>query len=157
MPSVDLNVIAVEAMRLQNGYGFTVDARDWTGFRTNFTEDIVARYPHMTYNGIEDWVADFEPRHDVYPWSIHSMANHLVGEDADGVWAICYGRIRWTMDATPGQFNRAEVIFRDRLVNTGGKWLIGRRKLDVLYSHNRPLQEGSVFVNTVQKMADWNN
>jgi hypothetical protein len=154
---VDLNAIAIEAMRLQNGYGFTVDARDWTTFRTHFTNDVIARYPHRTYSGLDDWVGDFEPMHDTYPWSIHAMSNHVVGQDADGVWAICYGRIRWTMDENPGQLNRAEVIFRDRLQNLDGRWLIAHRKLDVLLSHGGPLREGATFVHTVKEMADWNN
>jgi hypothetical protein len=155
--NVDLNAIAVEAMRLQNGYGFTVDARDWTTFRTHFTEDVIARYPHRTYNGIVDWVGDFEPMHDTFPWSVHAMYNHLVGEDADGVWAICYGRIRWTMDSAPGQLQRAEVIFRDRLQHVNGRWLIGNRKLDMLMGHPGPLSDGAIFPHTVKELSDWNN
>ncbi len=157
MGSVDLNTVAVEAMRLQNGYGFTVDARDWATFRTHFTDDIVARYPHRTYDGLDEWVGDFEPLHDTYPWSIHAMSGHVVGEDADGLWAICYGRIRWTTEAQPGYMNRAEVIFRDRLLNVDGRLVIARRKLDVLMSHGSPLRPDEAFPHTVKEMSDWNN
>ena len=67
------------------------------------------------FEGVEDWLGNFIPFHDTCAWTVHEITNHVVGSDGQGVWATCYGWIRWTMKDTPGYINRAEVLFRDRL------------------------------------------
>ena len=64
MPATDLSRIALEAMRLQNGYALAIDARDWDLFRTVFTPDVQADYPHRTFDGMEAWLENFVPFHD---------------------------------------------------------------------------------------------
>ena len=115
MPDFRLSGVAVEAMRLQNGYALAIDARDWELFRTVFTADVRADYPHGVFEGMEEWLGTFIPFHDTCAWTVHEITNHVVGVDGGGVWGTCYGWIRWTMKDTPGYINRAEVLFRDRL------------------------------------------
>ncbi len=67
MPASDLSRVALEAMRLQNGYALAIDARDWELFRTVFTPDVRADYPHGVFNGMEDWLGNFIPFHDTSP------------------------------------------------------------------------------------------
>ena len=75
----DLSLVAVEAMRLQNGYALAIDARDWELFRTVFTPDVRADYPHGVFEGMEDWLGNFIPFHDTCAWTVHEITNHVVG------------------------------------------------------------------------------
>ena len=97
MPDLNLSGVAVEAMRLQNAYALAIDARDWELFRTVFTPDVRADYPHGVFEGVEDWLGNFIPFHDTCAWTVHEITNHVVGSDGRGVWGTCYGWIRWTM------------------------------------------------------------
>jgi hypothetical protein len=158
----DLSKVAVEAMRLQNGYALAIDARDWDLFRTVFTPDVVADYPHGTFDGLDDWLGNFIPFHDTCAWTVHEITNHVVGEDSRGVWGTCYGWIRWTMKDKPGRINRAEVLFRDRLRadgmdgTDGAGWRIARRKLRMLSSQpDAPIADGYNLMQSVLDLADW--
>ena len=75
MPASDLSRVAVEAMRLQNGYALAIDARDWELFRTVFTPDVRADYPHSTFEGMEAWLENFIPFHDTCAWTVHEITN----------------------------------------------------------------------------------
>ena len=93
---------------------------------------------------------------------MHEITNHVVGEDSQGIWATCYGWVRWTMKDKPGYINRAEVLFRDRLREDGGTWRIARRKLRMLSSsrrrHSRPgttCSSPSLTLPTGPNGADW--
>ena len=152
----DLNEAAVAGIRLQNSYALAIDARDWDLFQTVFTPDVRARYPHGVFNGMTAWLENFIPFHDTCEWTLHELTNHTVGEDGDGVWAVCYGWIRWTMKDNPGFINRSEVIFRDRLVNQNGTWRIARRKLDQLSSqHGVPVPAGHTLLQSVLDLNDF--
>jgi hypothetical protein len=152
----DLSRVAVEAMRLQNGYALAIDARDWELFRTVFTPDVRADYPHGVFEGVEGWLGNFIPFHDTCAWTVHEITNHVVGSDGQGVWATCYGWIRWTMKDNPGYINRAEVLFRDRLRSDGGTWRIARRTLRMLSSQPAaPVPAGYTLVQSVLDLADW--
>jgi hypothetical protein len=152
----DLNAVAVEAMRRQNGYALAIDARDWELFKQQFTPDVTADYPHSVFDGMDAWLDDFIPFHDTCQWTVHEITNHTVGEDSGGIWAVCYGWVRWTMKETPGLINRSEVIFRDRLVPYEGGWRIGRRKLRQLSAqHGVPMQDGYSLLESVLDLSDW--
>ena len=156
MTDTELSTVAVEAMRLQNGYALAIDARDWDLFRTVFTPDVQADYPHARFDGMDDWLGNFIPFHDTCAWTVHEITNHVVGRDRLGVWGACYGWIRWTMKDKPGHLNRAEVLFRDRLRLDGDTWRINRRKLRLLSSQPAvPLPDGYRLVRSVLDLADW--
>ncbi len=155
MPSTALGNVGIEAMRLQNGYAFAIDSRNWDYFRTLFTPDVVADYPNGVFDGMDAWLDLFVPLHDEYAWTLHEMTNHLVGEDAGGVWAMCYGFVEWTQHDAPGRMNRARVIYRDRLVDQDGAWLISRRTLKLLMSQpGAPIADGVNLPNSVIDFAD---
>lgn len=156
MADAGLSAVAVEAMRLQNGYALAIDARDWDLFRTVFTADVRADYPHAVFDGIDAWLGNFIPFHDTCAWTVHEITNHVVGSDAAGIWAACYGWIRWTTKDSPGRLNRAEVLFRDRLRQDDGDWRIARRTLRLLSTQPRaPLPDGYSLVQSVLDLADW--
>jgi hypothetical protein len=156
MPASDLSRVALEAMRLQNAYALAIDARDWELFRTVFTPDVQADYPHSKFDGMEAWLDNFIPFHDSCAWTVHEITNHVVGKDSHGIWGSCYGWVRWTMKDKPGYINRAEVLFRDRLREDDGTWRIARRKLRMLSGwQEAPLPDGYNLVQSVQDLADW--
>jgi hypothetical protein len=156
MPATDLSRVAVAAMRLQNGYALAIDARDWELFRTVFTADVQADYPHATFNGMEAWLENFIPFHDTCAWTVHEITNHVVGADSQGIWGACYGWVRWTMKDNPGHINRAEVLFRDRLREDDGEWRIARRTLRMLSSQPQSLlPDGYTLVQSVHDLSDW--
>jgi hypothetical protein len=152
----DLSKVAMEAIRLQNGYALAIDARDWDYFRTLFTPDVQAHYPHSSFDGVDDWLVNFIPLHDEYAWSLHVITNHVTREDANGIWAACYGWVQWTEKDKPGHMNKAEVLFRDRLSDDGGTWRIARRRLALLSSrHQVPIPDGLTLPHSVLDLADW--
>jgi SnoaL-like domain len=154
--AADLSRVAVAATRLQNGYALAVNTRDWDYFRTLFTPDVLAAYPHGSFNGMEHWLGNFIPFHDTCGWTSHVITNHVVGEDDHGIWATCYGWVQWTLSDKPGFINRATVLFRDRLVGDGGTWRIARRKLNVLMDEiGVPLPAGVVMRPSIHDLADW--
>jgi hypothetical protein len=156
MPASELSEVALEAMRLQNGYALAIDARDWGFFRTVFTPDVQADYPHGKFDGVEAWLDEFIPFHDTCAWTVHEITNHVVGEDSQGIWGTCYGWVRWTTKDMPGYINRAEVLFRDRLREDGGRWRIARRKLRMLSGWPQaPLPASYNLVQSVLDLADW--
>lgn len=155
MPGPGLSTVAVEAMRLQNGYALAIDARDWELFRSVFTADVQADYPHGVFDGMDAWLGNFIPFHDTCAWTVHEITNHVVGADSGGIWGACYGWIRWTLKDNPGYLNRAEVLFRDRLVEDGGTWRIARRKLRLLSTQPQvPLPDGYTLVQSVLDLTD---
>jgi hypothetical protein len=150
-----LSEVALAAMRLQNGYALAIDTRDWDYFRTVFTPDVTARYPHGEFNGMDHWLSNFIPFHDTCAWTSHVMTTHVVGEDDHGIWATCYGWVQWTMKETPDRMNRATVFFRDRLLDAGGEWRIARRKLNVLMSEMAaPIPAGTTMLPSILDLAD---
>jgi len=153
---MDLSSVALEAIRLQNGYALAIDARDWDYFRTLFTPDVQAHYPHSSFDGLDAWLENFIPLHDEYAWSLHVITNHVVRADSDGIWGACYGWVQWTEKDKPGHMNKAEVLFRDRLSNQGGTWRIARRRLALLSSqHQVPIPAGLTLPHSVLDLADW--
>ena len=83
-PARDLSKVAMEAIRLQNGYALAVDARDWDYFRTLFTPDVRAHYPHSSFDGVDDWLGNFIPLHDEYAWSLHVITNRFLTRASGG-------------------------------------------------------------------------
>lgn len=156
MPTDGLSKIAVDVMRLQNAYALAIDTRDWDLFRTLFTPDVQADYPHSIFDGMSAWLENFIPFHDACAWTLHEMTNHVVGEDARGIWGTCYGWIRWTARDDPGRVNRTEVLYRDRLRQDDGEWRIARRNLRLLSSHPQvPVGGGYTLVQSVLDLANW--
>jgi hypothetical protein len=136
-------------MRLQNDYAQAIDRRDWDHFRTLFSSDVRADYPPNEYRGMETWLAHFIPFHDGCLWTFHMMMSHIAGQDADGIWASCYGFVQWTLKDRPGVVNTSQVLYRDRLLQQRREWVISSRRLDVLMAQRSPIADGQTFPTSV--------
>jgi hypothetical protein len=155
MQTGDLRAVAVDAAQLQNGYAVAIDTRDWDYFATLFAPDVVAVYPNDTYEGISTWLEFFVAFHDGCLWTQHVMSTHLVGADEHGIWASCYGSVRWVHQDEPDRINHSEVIYRDRLERSGASWRIARRRLDlVLQEPSVAIPAGLTLPNSILDFAD---
>jgi hypothetical protein len=156
MATIDSSRLTLEAIRLQNGYARAIDTCDWDLFRTLFTPDIVAQYiDRLYYESMDAWLEFFIPFHDDCLWTQHIMTNHFAAVDEHGPWASCYGDVQWIMKDQPDAINRSVVMFRDRLVEHDGNWVIARRSLEHLSNRpEAPIPEGTTFPNSVRSLAD---
>jgi len=151
--NVDLHLIADEARLLQNTYAHAIDTRDWELFRTVFASNVVADYPGRRYAGMAEWLGAFVPFHDACTWTFHVMTNHLVGRDPGGVWASCYGDVRWQLDASVDRYSHALGMYQDRLVAVENGWVVAHRKFRmVMYRPDIPLPDGMAFPISVHAL-----
>lgn len=143
----------VRARALQNEYAFAIDTRDWGRFERLFAPDVSAVYPHATYAGISEWVEAFAAMHDQFGWTRHEMTNHIAGLDEHGLWAACYGFIEWVSHDASDRISTTRALYRDRLREDEGEWVIARRELVLLSSHpRRPRPEGMQLIHTLEHL-----
>ena len=151
------HLVAVEARLLQNTYAHAIDSRDWELFRTVFAPDVVADYPQRRYAGMAEWLDEFVPFHDACSWTLHMMSNHLVGHDAGGVWASCYGDVRWQLHAAADRYSHALGMYQDRLALVDGAWVVTHRKFRmVMYRPDIPLPDGMALPTSVHALMEEN-
>lgn len=154
MPSSVDPLVSLRAQQIQNEYAYAIDTRDWELFRTLFADDVRADYPHNSYNGLEEWLTSFIPLHDTFGWTRHEMTNHIAGRDGNGVWAACYGFIEWVPEPELNQMTTARAIYRDRLRQQGGEWVITRRALTVTSVHPQvQLPESMRFPHALHELG----
>ncbi len=152
---VDTRLVAIDARLLQNTYAHAIDARNWDLFRTVFAADVVADYPRRRYESIAEWLDDFVPFHDACSWTFHVMSNHLVGHDADGVWASCYGDVRWQLKASADRYNHALGMYQDRLAVVDGTWVIACRRFRmVMVRPDVPVPDGMTLPTSVEALTN---
>lgn len=150
-PSIEL---LVRARQLQNGYAFAIDTRDWELFSKMFSKDVLAVYPRQTYDGLDAWLDDFVPTHAAFGWSRHEMTNHVAGIDEHGAWAACYGFIEWAAAGSPELISTSRALYRDRLREQDGRWVIARRELTLLSSQPlRPISEGTTLLSALEEFG----
>ena len=151
------HVVAVEARLLQNTYAHAIDSRDWDLFRTVFAPDVVADYPQRHYVGMAEWLDDFVPFHDACSWTLHMMSNHLVGHDAGGVWASCYGDVRWRMNTSAARYSHALGMYQDRLALVDGAWVVTHRRFRMtMYRPDILLPDGIALPTSVHALMEEN-
>jgi len=138
-----------------NGYALAIDARDWDSFRRCSLPTCSRATRTADYHGIDDWLKFFIPFHDECAWTLHVLTKPRrrpgpVTESGPRATGGCSG----TRHAKPGYINRAEVLFRDRLVSEHGTWRIARRKLDLLSTQPEvPMTPGVTLVHSVLDLA----
>jgi len=90
---------------------------------------VLAVYPLRTHHVIDEWLDDFIPFHAAYRWILHTMTNHLRGDDVSGPWAACNGLIEWIHEDQPDQLHRWNVRYEDRFHEVDVQWRIARDTL----------------------------
>ncbi|MFT4044342.1 MAG: nuclear transport factor 2 family protein [Gordonia sp. (in: high G+C Gram-positive bacteria)] len=149
MPDENQTIPTAAAITLHTDYAHAIDTRDWDLFARVFTPDVRVRYTAMPpIDGIDDWLAFFIPFHDQCGWTLHAMTNHRVGTGPDGIWASCYGDVRWTQHDQPSRMHHAIGIYQDTLTHTDSGWRISSRRMDVLLSATTDISASTISLPT---------
>jgi 3-phenylpropionate/cinnamic acid dioxygenase small subunit len=109
-------------------YATGIDRRDWSLFRTCFTDDCEADYGDIgVWHGV-DAIADWmEQLHAGCGHTLHRITNQVVRPNGDGVAARSYvDAIVMGPDNVRG--TRAVGYYDDELVRTDDGWKIARRR-----------------------------
>lgn len=108
-------------------YATGIDRRDWTVFRSAFTEDCVLDYGEIgTFDGV-DAVAEFmDQSHSMAGHTMHRLSNIVIALDGDRATARTYvdGLI---LAADNASGVNAIGIYDDEIVRTANGWRIARR------------------------------
>ena len=114
-------------------YATGIDRRDWTLFRTCFTDDCEADYGEIgvwtSAEAITDWMAQV---HEPCGHTLHRITNIAVSPSTGGVAARCYvDAVVMGPDNQTG--TRAVGWYDDELVDSDDGWKIARRRFTMVY------------------------
>lgn len=118
-----------------------LDAKDWNGIASCFTEDAQSRYnfePEVLQGGrgVADWL---RARVGKYGATDHALSNlHIV---LDGDVATCDSRLTASLLYEEGSAHRVAVRaiwYRDKLRREGGRWLICERRHEPQWQYDVP-------------------
>lgn len=109
-------------------YATGIDRRDWSLFRTVFTDDCVLDYGEIgQWNGVDAVTEFMDQSHAMAGYTMHRLSNHAITTDGDTATARTYidGLIM-------AQDNKSGVnaigFYDDDLVRTADGWRIARRR-----------------------------
>ena len=109
-------------------YATGIDRRDWTLFRTCFTEDCHADYGDIgVWNGADAITEFMEKSHASLGHTLHRITNQAVTPHGRGASARSYVDL---VAMTPDGRNGISAVgyYDDELVQTGEGWKIARRR-----------------------------
>ncbi|HEY8057689.1 MAG TPA: nuclear transport factor 2 family protein [Acidimicrobiales bacterium] len=114
-------------------YATGIDRRDWTLFRTCFTDDCDADYGDIgVWTGAEaitDWMAQM---HEPCGHTLHRITNIAVSPTSGGVSTRCYvDALVMGPDNQTG--TRAVGWYDDELVDTDDGWKIAHRRFTMVH------------------------
>ncbi|ADT98472.1 MULTISPECIES: nuclear transport factor 2 family protein [Mycolicibacterium] len=118
----------LEISEVQVRYATGIDSRDWSLFRTVFTEDCELDYGEIgVWNGV-DAVTDFMvAAHDMAGHTLHRITNHTALVNGDSATARAYvDALIMAQDNASGV--NAAGFYDDDLVRTDAGWRIARRR-----------------------------
>lgn len=109
-------------------YATGIDRKEWSLFRTCFTEDCEADYGDIgVWDGV-DAITDYMTQtHPDGVRTLHRISNVAVSGDGDRVTARTYVDVIYVGDDT-GRGVNAAGYYDDELIRTGEGWKIARRR-----------------------------
>lgn len=114
-------------------YSTGIDSRDWSLFRTCFTDDVLAEY-----EGIDTWEsADaiavwMEASHAAMGHTMHRLTNFVIAVDGNDATARSY--VDAVLMAADGQSGvNPRGVYDDRLVRTPAGWRISYRHFTMVH------------------------
>ena len=109
-------------------YATGIDRRDWTLFRSVFTEDCELDYGDIgTWHGADAVVDFMTAAHDMAGPTLHRITNAVVSVDGDAATARAYvDALIMAQDNSSGV--NAAGFYDDELVRTAVGWRIARRR-----------------------------
>jgi 3-phenylpropionate/cinnamic acid dioxygenase small subunit len=117
-------------------YATGIDRRDWTLFRTCFTDDCDADYgDNGRWHGVDEITAWMEATHAVCGHTMHRITNQVVSQHDGRVTARTYvNAIVMGPDNRTGV--EADGFYDDELVPTDDGWKIARRTFTMVLVRN---------------------
>lgn len=117
-------------------YAAGIDNRDWTLFRTAFTDDAYVDFGFQQWDNGDDYTTFMQQTHDPAGRSLHRMSNTTITRaDNDEVEARTYGEaLILQADNTVGTI--ANGWYDDTLVRTSDGYRIRRRILHMISMRN---------------------
>ena len=129
------------------GYAAGVDGRDWALLRSIFTDRVTFDYSSLTGQpavelAADDWVAGIKPMFTALEATQHSMTNPRVtvdDEDPDAAIVTMYLQAEHVLDAgDPSAWFTVGGYYSNRVVRTGGRWLLCGVTLTIRWQRGRP-------------------
>ena len=113
-------------------YATAIDRRDWTLFRSCFTEGCEADYGTIgAWNGVEELTSWMRDTHEPAGHTMHRITNQAVSPNAGGVAARSYvDAVVMLADNTSG--THAVGYYDDEVVLTDDGWKIARRRFTMV-------------------------
>lgn len=120
-------------------YGWILDHGPRDDLRTVFTEDAVADYGGVAFEGVDAIIAKVEESLGRLSVSQHLISNQQVQIDGDTATCRCYLQAQHTKRGTEGgdNFIMAGRYFDD-LVRTSDGWRITKRVLTIDWTEGNP-------------------
>jgi uncharacterized protein (TIGR02246 family) len=116
-------------------YARALDTKDWTLFRSLFTDDAVFDVAGTLIEGADLLTRHMAELHDPLDGSRHHVGNAVV--DVDGATALASSYVDALLVRrrhSDGPTVRVTGSYHDELVLHDGRWLIHRRRFELLWS-----------------------
>lgn len=113
---------------LQVRYATGIDSRDWSLFRTVFTEDCELDYGDIgVWSGVDAVVDFMVAAHDMAGHTLHRITNQTASVNGDSATARAYvDALIMSQDNASGV--NAAGFYDDDLIRTDAGWRIARRR-----------------------------
>jgi 3-phenylpropionate/cinnamic acid dioxygenase small subunit len=112
-------------------YATGIDRRDWSLFRTVFTDDCELDYGDIgAWTGVDAVTAFMEQAHAMAGHTLHRLTNQVVTVDGDKAVARTYvdALIMFGDNQTGGAGANGIGFYDDEIVRTSDGWRIARRR-----------------------------
>lgn len=109
-------------------YATAIDTKNWSLFRSCFTDDVDADYGEIGQWSDADSITEFMTAvHEVMADTKHMLHNMVIDVDGEHAAAVTYVHTVQALAADPTQWVDAVGQYRDELVATPDGWRIARR------------------------------
>lgn len=118
-------------------YATAIDIRDWSLFRTVFTDDAYVDFGFMTWDSGDTFTTFMQETHDPAGRTLHRMSNTVITDtgDENTIQARTYGdAVVLQADNTTGTI--ANAWYDDTLVRTAEGYRIARRVVHMISMRN---------------------
>lgn len=147
-------------------YALGLDTRDWSLYRSIFTDEVFVDF--SSYHGqpgewisADEWVARLQPLFSGLAATQHSMTNPLVTFDNEGAECRMYMQAEHIHDANDrNSWYTIGGYYTDRLVRDGNGWRIASVKLTIIWRRGDPecmvrAAEQGMMTATESKWQTW--
>ena len=109
-------------------YATGIDTKDWSLFRTCFTDDVRADYGEIgVWDGVDQITEYMSVTHAAMPRTNHMMSNFAIDIDGDAASVTSYVHVVLIVSEDPFTWIDGVGQYADRFVRTADGWRIRER------------------------------